>query len=140
MAKKNKKEKKSSSGIGGGLIALLLLALLGGVGFGIGKDGFGENNGDNTNNSQTEDTKDTEDKKDTEEKDDSENMTTVYVTVSGSDYYYQNEKIELEDLILELEKIEGDIVVELKDEDAAYNTYSQLKDKLEELSIAYQEK
>ena len=130
-----KKEKKSGGGaIGAGVIVLALLAILGGgIGIGFGGSGNGDGEGDDNVNDHIEDNLD-------DNENISDNTTKVYITVSGSDYYYENEKILYNELINVLMEYEEDILVEIKDEDATYNAYSKLTDKLDELYIDYQER
>ena len=129
------KKGKAAGGAGVGVIVLVLLALLGGgIGFGTGGSGSGE--GDTTDVIEENQDKQNEDKEEGSEKD----TTVLKVTVSGSDYYYDNEKISFDDLIKEIESEEDDIVVEITDEDAGRNAYQKLIDKLDELHIGYRER
>ena len=129
------KKGKAAGGAGVGVIVLVLLALLGGgIGFGTGGNGSGE--GDNSDVIE-----ENQDKQNSEKEDDEkENATVLKVTVSGSDYYYDNEKISFDDLIKEIESEEGDIIVEITDEDAGRNAYQKLIDKLDDLYIGYRER
>ena len=129
------KKGKAAGGAGVGVIVLVLLALLGGgIGFGIGGNGSGE--GDNSDVIEENQDKQNSEK----EGDEKENATVLKVTVSGSDYYYDNEKISFDDLIKEIESEEGDIIVEITDEDAGRNAYQKLIDKLDDLYIGYRER
>jgi hypothetical protein len=64
----------------------------------------------------------------------------VKVSVAGSDYFYENEKIELDMLLQEIKKIEGSYVVEIKDEQASKKAYEALIRALKEDGIRYIEK
>lgn len=129
------KKGKAAGGAGVGVIVLVLLALLGGgIGFCTGGNGSGD--GDNSDVIE-----ENQDKQNSEKEDDKkENATVLKVTVSGSDYYYDNEKISFDDLIKEIESEEGDIIVEITDEDAGRNAYQKLIDKLDDLYIDYRER
>ena len=131
------KKGKAAGGAGVGVIVLVLLALLGGgFGFGFGTGGNGSGDGDNSDVIE-----ENQDKQNSEKEDDEkENTTVLKVTVSGSDYYYDNEKISFDNLIKEIESEEGDIIVEITDEDAGRNAYQKLIDKLDDLYIDYRER
>ena len=131
------KKGKAAGGAGVGVIVLVLLALLGGgFGFGFGTGGNGSGDGDNSDVIE-----ENQDKQNLEKEDDEkENTTVLKVTVSGSDYYYDNEKISFDNLIKEIESEEGDIIVEITDEDAGRNAYQKLIDKLDDLYIDYRER
>lgn len=128
------KKGKAAGGAGIGVIVLVLLALLGGdFGFGIGGNG----SGDGGNSDVIEDNQDSQN---ADKEDEEENTTVLKVTVSGSDYYYDNEKISFDNLVSEIESKDGTIIVEITDEDAGRNAYQKLIDKLDELYIDYRER
>ena len=128
------KKGKAAGGAGIGVILLVLLALLGG-GFGLGIGGNGSGDGDNSDVIE-----DNQDNQNTDKEDEEENTTVLKVTVSGSDYYYDNEKISFDNLISEIESEDGTIIVEITDEDAGRNAYQKLIDKLDDLYIDYRER
>ena len=66
-----------------------------------------------------------------------ETETTVEVTVSGSEYLYQNKPIALNDLTAELKKLDSGVKVKLTDNNAAKNAYDELKAALDTAGIAY---
>ncbi len=128
------KEKKSTGGksvIAAGLLAVLAL-LGGGIGFGAG-NGTGFGNSDE--GSRIEENQD-----DYNEDNGFSEEIILAVTVSGNDYFYENEKILLEDLLEKVKEIESEVLVEVKDEDASFNAYQNLLDKLDELNVNYREK
>lgn len=62
------------------------------------------------------------------------------INVVGNDYFYNNERILLEDFILVVKDVEGKVVVEVKDDNASLRAYNGLLDKLDEMDIDYIEK
>lgn len=114
-------------------IALLIYYGFGG-GIGGGK-GEGEGNG-NTVNSETQEDENTE--KDGNE-DDYEGAI-FSVTVAGNDYFFNNERIKLEDLMEKLETVEGAFVVEIKDDNASLKAYNNLIDRLDNANMRFIEK
>lgn len=128
------KEKKSTGGksvIAAGLLAVLAL-LGGGIGFGAGN---GARVGNSDEGSRIEENQD-----DYNEDNGFSEEIILAVTVSGNDYFYENEKILLEDLLEKVKDIESEVLVEVKDEDASFNAYQNLLDKLDELNVNYREK
>ena len=61
-------------------------------------------------------------------------------SVSGNDYFYDNEKIELETLLQRIKKTEGRYVVEIKDEQASKKAYQALIKAFKKDGISYTEK
>ncbi|MBQ5990713.1 MAG: hypothetical protein IJL67_14625 [Oscillospiraceae bacterium] len=68
-----------------------------------------------------------------------EAVTIIEVTVSGSEYIYENSTIGLDDLINELKEINGKFIVEIKDDNSSKKAYDALKAKLESNNISYSE-
>ena len=66
--------------------------------------------------------------------------TIIKVSVVGNEYFYENERVSLDDFISKLEKLEGEVVVEVKDDKASLRAYNNLIEKLEELKISFTEK
>ena len=120
------------------IIAAILFIFGGKFGFGLGnRNGNGavesveqDNNIDSEQAGVTESADSKEDNID----------NTVKVSVAGNDYFYDNEKIELDTLIQKISEIEGHYVVEVKDEQASKNAYEALINALEDNGIAYTEK
>lgn len=121
------------------VIAALIFALMYFKGFG----GFGKNSGeskkDDTSVSQTTESKTeapteavTEEK--TEEK-------SVDITVSGRDYLFNNDKITLDELAVEIGKLDKETKIVISyDDTAAKNTMDDLTDKLDALGYKNYEK
>lgn len=77
------------------------------------------------------------------ELDDAENDsedTIIKVSVVGNEYFNENERVSLDVFISKLEELEGEIVVEIKDDKASLRAYNNLIEKLEELKIPFTEK
>ena len=72
-----------------------------------------------------------------EKKTDSDEGTVIEVSVVKSEYFYNNKSVELDDLIGIIGEIEGKVVVEVTDDNAALKPYNKLLDKLDELEIQY---
>lgn len=65
--------------------------------------------------------------------------TLVKVNVVENDYFYENEKISLEELLIKLKSIRQDFTVEINDENASKNAYEALINAFKENSIKYVE-
>ena len=124
------------------IVVIAVVAMLG-IGLGFGK-GSGDGSGDGkTNTSQeainTEEHNTVEEQTEVEQDDvenDSED-TIIKVSVVGNEYFYENERVSLDDFISKLEKLEGEVVVEVKDDKASLRAYNNLIEKLEELKISF---
>lgn len=127
------------------LIILVIVIILAGIGIGIGL-GRGKGSGEGDGNSTVEKTQEEESKKDMEteeqsKKADSKNEDLVLaITVVESDYFYENERITLEDFFSELQEVQGEYIVQVKDDNASLKAYNNLIDELEEQKIDYVEK
>ena len=127
------------------IVVIAVVAMLG-IGLGFGK-GSGDGSGDGkTNTSQeainTEEHNMVEEQTEVEQDDagnDSEG-TIIKVSVVGNEYFYENERVSLDDFISKFEKLEGEVVVEVKDDKASLRAYNNLIEKLEELKISFTEK
>ncbi len=69
-----------------------------------------------------------------------ETKEIVAILIEEDVYTYGDELYDFEGIIALIQSIEGEFIVELRDEDATYKAYSTLVDKLAELEIAYVEK
>ena len=127
------------------MFVIAVVAMLG-IGLGFGK-GSGDGSGDGKTNTSQE-AINTEEHNTVEEQtevaqDDVENDsedTIIKVSVVGNEYFYENERVSLDDFISKLEKLEGEVVVEVKDDKASLRAYNNLIEKLEELKISFTEK
>lgn len=115
------------------LIAIAVIILGLGVGFG--------NGGEKTNTIQ-EDSKTEESEGPTEKNsaEDDNKRVVIKVSVVGNEYLYENERISLDDFISKVKEIEGNLVVEVKDDKASLKAYNSLIDRLEELKVTITEK
>lgn len=127
------------------IVVIAVVAMLG-IGLGFGK-GSGDGSGDGKTTTSQE-AINTEEHNTVEEQtevaqDDVENDsedTIIKVSVVGNEYFYENERVSLDDFISKLEKLEGEVVVEVKDDKASLRAYDNLIEKLEELKISFTEK
>ena len=127
-------------------IIAAVLSLLMSLGIGLG---FGKGTGKGSGNSQisvTDDNGKPVEMKETElsttgptEDVDSEVIISIAISVVENSYFYQNKKITLDDLLIELESIEQEYVVEITDDNASLKAYNKLIDMLSEKSIDYTE-
>lgn len=115
-----------------GIVVVIILFILISIGFGIGKGkGFGDGNS-------KDEVKESQEKAET--KDDSEEALVFEVSVVKSDYFYDNDRIELDDFIKIVQESDEKCIVKIKDDRASLKAYNRLTDKLEELKIEYVEK
>jgi len=73
-------------------------------------------------------------------KNNNEATTPTYeflITISEDVYYYNNEPISLDDLIDEIETVDGEVIVTITDNEATENACTMLTTKLDELEIEY---
>lgn len=119
------------------VIVIIVIAAMLGLGLGFG-NGFG----DGKLNTVQEDSKIDESEKTTEKNAEEDNNKGVIIKVSvvGNEYFYENERISLDDFISKVKEIEGDLVVEVKDDKASLKAYNSLIDRLEELKVSIIEK
>lgn len=130
------------------IIVVAVLLLLGaGLGFGKG-NGKGDGKGDgsakveNSQNIADNEENKTIDVDDVSDKasEGKENSIAVKVSIVGNEYFYDNERLSLDELVAEIKKIDDNIVVEIKDDNASLKAYNAMIDALEENSINYIEK
>ena len=152
-------KKRKSSGtkrtvvVTGGAIALIA-ALFQGIGFGFGNGaGFGTGDKNSTAVMNQDNVEVDESETDTEKEeiqteqnenlgeeqnqDEVEQKTILAITVVENEYFYNNERIALEDFIAVVQEMEGNVVVEIKDDNASLRAYQTLLDRLEEMELGY---
>ena len=128
------------------LVFMLVLGFLGaGLGFGPGGDGDGTDSGENTSNTiadnnNTEETEESTTEATDASHNDADDTLIIAVSVVESDYFYNNKKISLDDLIDDLKSIEEDFIVEVTDDNSALRAYNKLIDALAENNFDYSEK
>lgn len=127
----------------GAIIVLVIVAIAltfgncvgSGLGGGDGKgEGSGSGNGNGTENVTAQETANND------ETEDEKTGAAYSITVVESDYFYNNDRIELEAIVELLQSTEGKYVVEIKEDKASLKAYNKLVDKLEEMGADYIEK
>ncbi len=122
------------------IIVLVLLAFFG-KGFGLAT-GTGDGGDDGSrvkisteaemDNTVEDSSVENEESKEVEEKD-----TVIQINVVESEYLCDNERIGLDQFVEKVKMIEGNVIVEIKDDNAALKTYNELIEKLDEENIRY---
>ena len=64
-------------------------------------------------------------------------VKTIAILVSKNEYFYENAPITLEEIVSMLEDVEGELVVEITDNNATHKAYDKLVDKLTDLEITF---
>ncbi|AVM69514.1 hypothetical protein C3V36_09830 [Lachnospiraceae bacterium oral taxon 500] len=112
-----------------------------GIGFGIGQgkgDGNAKESAAQKEASKIEDDRAKEEvKKEQGSSEDVNKDATLKVSVVGNEYFYDNDRISLDDLIKKIKEVEGDMMIEVKDDNASLKAYNALLDKLTELQIPF---
>ena len=130
------------------VIAGVFYLIMHGLGKGIG-NGAGDNEGDgNTTISTTQESAAFEENDKIIEKDlegeenslDNFEGAVIQINVVENEYFYENERITLNDFVNKTKQIDGDFVVEVKDDNASLNAYNDLIDRLEKEAVRYVEK
>lgn len=119
-------------------IVIIIIAVMLGLGLGFGK-GSGDGNGEGKANAVQEVSK-IEEITEKELAEDDDKGTIMKISVVGNEYFYENERILLEDFISKVKEIEGNLIVEVKDDKASLKAYNRLIDQLDELKISITEK
>ncbi len=120
------------------LPAIAVVAVIGliiyGIGFGFGSgNGRGDGEGDGT-------TKVESNVENNDPEVDYYEGAVYPITVNESDYFYNNERVTLEEFLTILTKTGDKVVVEIKDDNASLNAYEALVDALKKEHISYVEK
>ena len=119
------------------VIVIIVIAAMFGFGLGLGKgDGRGE--GDEKNNTIQEDTQ-TDKSEETTEINSEEDEIIIKVSVVGNEYFYENERISLDDFVSRVKEMKGNLVVEVKDDKASLKAYKGLINRMKELNISIRE-
>lgn len=69
--------------------------------------------------------------------DESVKVKTVAILVNEDKYFCENALITMEEIVAMLENIEGELVVEITDNNATHKAYNKLVDKLTDLEITF---
>lgn len=64
-------------------------------------------------------------------------VKTIAILVNKDEYFFENAPITLEEIVSMLEGVEGELVVEITDNNATYKAYDNLIDKLTDLEITF---
>lgn len=121
-----------------GAVVLVVAILYFGFGGGFG-GGNGNENGEG-NTKVTEATLEEMKEKPTDKNADDSKGAILAITIVGNDYFYQNERMDLETLLDTIKQVESNFVVEITDDNASLRAYNDLIDKLEKSYIRYVEK
>ncbi len=112
------------------IILIVIIAVAIGIGFGFG-NGRGDGDGDG----------------DASEKEKQEQVDKEYyegaifpVTVMENEYFYNNNRIALEEFLALLAEVEEEVVVEINDDNASLKAYNRLVDELKKQKISYVER
>ena len=106
-----------------------------GFGFGSG-NGSGDKNANTVQNKSTVKTNEEVSKTMSE---DSNKGGVMKVSVVGNDYFYNNERISLDDFVSKIKETSGDISVEVKDDGASLRAYNDIINRLKDLHISITE-
>ena len=122
------------------IVVIAIAAMLGlGLGFGNGS-GAGKEDGKTNTVQEESKTEESEKSTETETEEDGNNGVVIKVSVVGNEYFYENERIALDDFISKVKDMEGDFVIEVKDDNASLRAYNNIIESLEELKVSITEK
>lgn len=134
------------------VVAVFIVAFMLGYGIGLGVgNGMGDGTGDgNTAVESSAEVVEEQEEEEEEVEAENEEKTTevgaettriIEVTIVGSDYFYENERIIFDDLIAVIAEAEaeGELVVKIVDDNASLNAYDALINKLEDMYVDYTE-
>lgn len=128
--------KKLLAIIAGIIIIAIIVIFFAGIGLGPGAGGGADSTSAAEEQQENPAVDDTESPKAPE---DSQDETILEVSVVKSEYFFENRSIDLNALLDEIKKTEGNLLVEITDDKAALRAYNQLIDALEDLSVPYEE-
>ena len=149
--KKKVKKKESKRGKNSGnkvfsIFFLILFVIIVAFIFKFGSGfGFGKGNGDIGNTQhEVSKIKKNQDKDEVKEEQRSSNTEShtlmLKVSVINNEYFYDNNRISLDDFINKVKETETDKIVEVKDDNASLKAYNALLDKLKELKVSFIER
>ena len=125
------------------IVGVVVLIIMGkGIGFGKG-EGDGNTKVKTTHEENATIENDTIDEEITAQNDnaiDANMGAVIKVSVVGNEYFYENERISLEEFINKVGEIDGDVVVEVKDDNASLKAYNSIINELKGKNINYVEK
>lgn len=129
------------------IIIAIILFMGAGCGFGLG-NGTGAGDGEGTRSMETMQKEEAEAE---EIKEEVENVAeekteevveylNLKISVVESDYFYENERIALDKLVEKIQSTDGNLMVEVIDDNASLKSYNKLLEALDDLRIDYIEK
>lgn len=119
------------------IIIIIVIMSLFKFGFGFGSgNGSGDKNANTVQNKSTVKTNEEVSKTMSE---DSNKGAVMKVSVVGNDYFYNNERISLDDFVSKVKEISGDVSVEVKDDGASLRAYNDIINRLKDLHISITE-
>ena len=119
------------------IIIIIVIMSLFKFGFGFGSgNGSGDKNANTVQNKSTVKTNEEVSKTMSE---DSNKGAVMKVSVVGNDYFYNNERISLDDFVSKVKETSGDISVEVKDDGASLRAYNDIINRLKDLHISITE-
>lgn len=119
------------------IIIIIVIMSLFKFGFGFGSgNGSGDKNANTVQNKSTVKTNEEVSKTMSE---DSNKGIVMKVSVVGNDYFYNNERISLDDFVSKVKETSGDISVEVKDDGASLRAYNDIINRLKDLHISITE-
>lgn len=125
----------------GAIIILVIVAIALTFGNCVGSGlGGGDGKGDGTGNGSGNGNVATEEVTGNDVSDDEFQGAVYSITVVENDYFYDNNRMELEDIEKLLKENDVKKIVEIKEDKASIKAYNKLVDLLEELKVEYVEK
>ncbi len=119
------------------IIIIIVIMSLFKFGFGFGSgNGSGDKNANTVQNKSTVKTNEEVSKTMSE---DSNKGIVMKVSVVGNDYFYNNERISLDDFVSKVKETSGDVSVEVKDDGASLRAYNDIINRLKDLHISITE-
>lgn len=119
------------------IIIIIVIMSLFKFGFGFGSgNGSGDKNANTVQNKSTIKTNEEVSKTMSE---DSNKGIVMKVSVVGNDYFYNNERISLDDFVSKIKETSGDVSVEVKDDGASLRAYNDIINRLKDLHISITE-
>ncbi len=123
------------------LVAVIIALFYFGFGLGLG-NGNGDNEGDGNTTSYTEETDSREETKDSNSETEAGSYSQreyILITVNGNEYWYQNSRMEIDELIDTINELEKEFIVQVKDDNASRNAYDELINKLKSEGVVYEQ-
>lgn len=117
------------------LVTAIVILLAGGLGFGSGSGSGSDSHKSQFAEDRKQENKETLSGQKTEET----RKIVIQVSVVKNEYFYENERVELDDLMEKITTLDEKPVVQITDDDASLKAYNKLLDKLDGMDIPYVE-